>query len=151
MQPGRPEAARVVWNWREPPAGDARALRGARVRLVVSGVIALGVGSALALLASRGVAGGVILGLGLASVSTGSLAPPGVIRRLERAIAAAAQAVGIFLGAVLLAPVYFLVFAPFSLLLRRGRRDRLGRGFDRAAGTYWTKRAEPRRSAEHPF
>jgi len=44
---------------------------------------------------------------------------------------------------LLLVPIFYLAFAPFGLLLRRGRRDRLRRRLDPEAASHWEPHEGP--------
>jgi protein-S-isoprenylcysteine O-methyltransferase Ste14 len=57
---------------------------------------------------------------------------------------------GMAMSFLLLAAIFFLVFAPIGLVMRLVGRERLPRGFDRAATTYWIKRP-PSRPPESYF
>ncbi|MBX3273845.1 MAG: hypothetical protein KF729_26510 [Sandaracinaceae bacterium] len=146
---GRPEAAAAIWDWAhatdDRPARAARHRKAALVRALVAGLA----GGAFFYFERPLVAtlawslGG--LGLLLALVS-----PLGAYARLDRGVAAAGRAIGTALTWLLLTPVYFLFFAPFGWLLRRGPRDRLRRAYAPDAPTYWQKR-ERARSIDKPY
>jgi hypothetical protein len=72
--------------------------------------------------------------------AVGWLLPP-VMRIVYVTMACAAFPVGLVLGQVALASVYYLVLTPTGLALRALGYDPMSRGFDAEAETYWTRRA----------
>jgi hypothetical protein len=73
-------------------------------------------------------------------VAVAALLSPGLAYvAIERLFAAAGRALGGALTWLVLPPMFYLVFYPFGLLLRRGRRDRLSRFYEPSAPTYWEK------------
>jgi hypothetical protein len=152
---GRPEAAAEI----TPPidAALADALRVAKLQRggVLRGLVALCAAGILVFfgrwIASSiaGTLGSLTLVLALASPSKGYVA-------LTRAIERLGELVGTVLTWALLAPIFYLFFAPFGLLARRGRGDRMGRRFDPAAKSYWISRppktdVERRAELERPY
>ncbi len=136
---GRAEAAAAIWDWR-PAAGargDAAGEAGRkRLRGVVQALVTAGVGGLLLFFSLR-VPAFVAFGLaGLVGVSA-LVAPTSLFAAIEHAFLGLGRWTGWLLGWVLLVPVFYLFFAPFGRLLRRGRRDRLQRRFDREAPSYW--------------
>jgi hypothetical protein len=57
--------------------------------------------------------------------------------------------VGLVMSFVLLAAIYFLVFTPIGLLMRLVGRERVPRGFDRRATSYWIRRPAARPPASY--
>jgi hypothetical protein len=51
---------------------------------------------------------------------------------------------GMAMSFLLLAGIFFLVFAPIAFLMRLVGRERVPRGFNRTATTYWIKRPAAR-------
>lgn len=143
VRAGRPEAAAVIWRWKDPPddarARAARARRTGALRALVA-LIAAGVFVYL----DRTVAAAIASTLGVLTLALALLSPLGLYAALDRAVAALGRGVGLVLTWLLLAPVYYLFFAPFGLLFRRGRRDPLRRGFEADARSYWLKRDRAR-------
>jgi hypothetical protein len=137
--PGRPEAEAVIWDW--TPAADARddptAEAGRKRRQgVVQALVTAGAGAILVFLGLRLPA---FLAFGVAAVLGASalVAPLSLYAAIEHALLALGRRTGTLLGWVLLVPVFYLFFAPFGRLLRRGRRDRLQRRFEPDAPSYW--------------
>ena len=85
----------------------------------------------------------------LAAVISGlGLARPAWIRPVFVGWMLAAAPIGWCVSRLILTVVYFLVVTPIGLLRRLGKRDPLGRQFDRTASSYWTARppaADPAR------
>lgn len=136
---GRPEAAAAIWTWREAgtEAVDFAALaRRNRVRGALRGLAAAALGAGLLLLGLRTPATVVLTVAGVVTIAA-LVAPTSLYAALERGVAALGRWTGQGLGWVLLTPVFYLFFAPFGWLLRRGRRDRLQRSFDPEATSYW--------------
>jgi hypothetical protein len=57
---------------------------------------------------------------------------------------------GMLTSFVLLGAIYFLIFTPIGLVMRLVGRERVPRGFDRHAASYWVKRP-PARPSESYF
>ncbi len=66
--------------------------------------------------------------------------PAGIYAAISKILEALGRGIGQVLTALLLTPVYWLFFAPFGLLFRRGRNDSLARRSDASASSYWTER-----------
>lgn len=134
--PGRAEAAAASWEWRRTPATRGDEAGRKRLRGVIQALATAAVGAILLFLSLRGLAF-LAFGLGgLVGVSA-LVAPLSLYAAIERAFLALGRGTGWLLGWVLLVPVFYLFFAPFGRLLRRGRRDRLQRRLDRDAPSYW--------------
>jgi hypothetical protein len=136
---GRAEAAAAIWDWRRAlgARGDAAAEASRkRLRGVIQALVAAGMGAVLLFFSLRTPA---FLALGLAGLVGVSalVAPLSLFAAIEHAFLGLGRWTGALLGWVLLVPVFYLFFAPFGRLLRRGRRDRLQRRFDREAPSYW--------------
>lgn len=139
---GRAEAAAAVWVWRPAPATAATGVNPAsrqRRRGLLQALAAAVAGAGLLFFSFRGPA---FLAFGLAGVVglSALVAPTSLYAAIERLFLALGRWTGGLLAWALLAPVFYLFFTPFGRLLRRGRRDRLQRFFDRAAPSYWEPR-----------
>lgn len=149
VRPGKPEAAAAIWDWRA--ARDDRA------------VVARARKTALVRFAIASLAGGTLFYFGRAAVasvawSAGALtlllalaSPLRAYAAVDRAVTRVGEWVGGVLTWILLAPVFYLFFTPFGLLLRRGARDPMKRRFDSGLATYWTRREDDRPDLERPF
>lgn len=140
---GKPEAAATIWSWRVAGRPSHAALAGdVRRRGVRQAVVGAVVGTALYVFVSRRL-GGVALVLTAAIGTSALLSPLGVYAALERAFAALGRGVGRGLTWIMLPAIFFLFFAPFAALFRRGRRDSMQRYFDPQAPSYWSPRDTP--------
>lgn len=150
MRRGRPEAADVVWRWRERPGVErdriARLRRGGAVRAVAAGIV----GGVLMWL-DRPMLAAVALTLAMVTLVLAILSPGVGYARMERVVDRVASGVGAVVAFVLLAPVYFLFFVPFRMIARRGQRDRLRRRFERDRQTYWIRRESDEPRLEKPY
>jgi hypothetical protein len=139
VRPGRPEAAEVVWSWKpaataaSPDAGPVR-LRGA-----LQAAAGLAVGAGLFWFGRRtpaAVVSAIAAVVGLSAL----VSPFGVFAAIERSFDALGRGIGRVLMWIVLPAIFYLFFAPFSVLFRRGRRDSMKRAFDAEAESYWTPR-----------
>lgn len=137
---GPAAVSRVVWPWREA-AGDARgadrrsaaaARRGAAVRAAV------GLAVAAALAFWKPWLAVVVVAVSLLVLALALVSPLGAYARFEHALGRFAHGVGMAVTWLLMPLLYYLLFLPVGLLLRRGDKLRLTRGPDPAAATYWT-------------
>lgn len=143
MREGRPEAAATIWNpLGEPSDASARAARarlGACLRAIVAGAA-----GGVFLYLDRSVLAYIVFGIGGLTLIAGLFSPLGAYAAVERWVTRAGDLVGAALTWLLLAPVFFIVMAPFGLIAKRGKRDPLRRRIEPTAGTYWSERDEPR-------
>jgi hypothetical protein len=136
---GRAEAAAEIWDWRRARdvRGDLAAkARRSRLRGAVQALVATSAGAILLFFSLRlpaYVAFALAGVLGLSAI----VASRSLHAAIEHGLGALGRGTGTLLGWVLLVPVFYLFFAPFGRLLRRGRRDRLQRRFDPDAASYW--------------
>jgi hypothetical protein len=84
------------------------------------------------------------LGLGAALSILAGLRAPDRMKPLYVGLGRVTAPAGRILSAILLAAIFFLVVLPVGLLRRAAGADPLSRRFDRAAGSYWVPRREPR-------
>jgi len=95
--------------------------------------------AAVLLFFGRTIVGSIAGTLGTLTFLLAVFSPGGAYRALSAWIDRFAALVGRALAWILLAPVFFLFFVPFRLLLRRGPADTLARGFDRTRPSYWSR------------
>jgi len=145
------EAPAAIWDWRgesdDRAARAAKARRGAILRGVIGGLAGAGFFFLLARPSFAVVVwsiSGLTLLLGLAS-------PLGAYAALDRVVLGASRVVGAVLTWVLLTPVYYLFFAPFGALFRRGRRDKLQRALEKDRASYWREREGEDRPLDRPY
>lgn len=139
LRAGRPEAAAAIWDRQrevEAPVDFPALARRNRLRGLAQ---ALGAGAIGGAMWAFGIRTPAMIVFTVASVVGFSalVAPTSLYSGIERGFAGLGRLTGQALGWILLVPVFYLVFAPFRILLRRGRRDRLQRTIDPDAATYW--------------
>ena len=143
---GRPEAAAVIWAWRESGEGEAASDASTlRRRGTIQALVGITIGAVLFVFVSR-VAGAVVATIGSVILLSALFSPEGLFAAIERGFLAFGHWVGRFLTWVLMSAIFWLFFVPFAFLFRRGRRDTMRRFYEPDAETYWTGR-EPERSA----
>jgi hypothetical protein len=64
-------------------------------------------------------------------------------------LSAALLPIGLVVGEIVLAAVYFFIFAPVAIVFRVMGRDALQRSLDADAATYWQDSAEPSTAASY--
>lgn len=140
--------ARAAWERRpEDPAAKANTAAALRRRGLLQSAVGLVAGTLIWFFWHRYLAPVVwtLAALnGLAAIAS----PTGVYAAISRGLEALGRGIGRVLTVVLLTPVYWLFFAPFGLLRRRGRRDRLTRWIDPRAETYWRRREDEEMTLE---
>ena len=136
---GRPEAAEVIWRWRERPGLERERVARLRRGGIVRAVIAAAIGAAL-IAFDRTIVGSIALSIATITLALALASPGKGYAALERGIDRLAAIVGKVVAYLLLAPVFYLFFVPFRALARRGRRDRLMRELERDRASYWQKR-----------
>jgi fatty acid desaturase len=141
-------AARAAWDWARGSIPAPSRGRRRWASILVQLAAAIGVATALALGgAPRLAAATLAAGTALAAIAL--LSPDRLHPRMMELLRRIGRSVGTLTTWLLLTPFYFLVFTPFGLLTRRGRRDPLTRRWDRAARTYWLDRTEEPKRVEH--
>jgi hypothetical protein len=83
-----------------------------------------------------------LAGLGIIAATLASLRPQ-ALRWPFLGATLLALPLGLVIGELILAIIYFLLFLPVSLVFRLLGRDALERGIDRSAKTYWQPKAPP--------
>ncbi len=71
----------------------------------------------------------------------GLLSPGTAYAAVDRVFKWLGEGFGRVFSLLVFVPVFYLVFAPFGLLMRRGRRNRMEPRPDREAASYWKERA----------
>jgi hypothetical protein len=140
---GRPEAAAVVWNWRDRATGFRKVTAGrVRLRGLLQAALAALLGSAILFFWSRAI-GTAVLAIATIVAFSALASPLGLFAAIERLFLTLGHATGTLLTWILLVPVFYGFFVPFGRLMRRGRRDRLKRHLEADAETYWEPHAGP--------
>ena len=99
-------------------------------------------GRAAWVLAARGHAGAAaVVGVAAAAVPLCGLVNRALVRAVYLGTSRATYPVGLVVSHILLGLVYYGVLTPVGLVLRLTGHDPLGRRFDRAAPSYWRRRA----------
>lgn len=150
---GRPEAAAAIWDWRgqagEEDAGPSAS--SLRLKAIIQSVVGFTVGTLMLLFVSRTI-GLIALGLASLVLLAGLLSPRGLYLGIQRLFESTGNVVGKGMTWIIMVPLFYLFFAPFGLLMRRGRRDQLKCYYEPEATSYWephkTLTAESR---EHQF
>lgn len=152
QRPGRPEAAAAIWDQGQDAGAtgsetghDANRVRrrGALQALVGLGVAGAFYAFGYATLAV--VVASIASFIGLSAL----ISPLGLFAAIERGFAALGVWVGRGLTWLILPVIFYLVFTPFHLLFRRGRRDAMKRFYEPAAATYWSPRERGRAGSTH--
>jgi len=153
VDPRLSRTSEAIWNWPRadrPPAVPDPAIAAARRKGTVHALIGAAIGAVVFFVLPLWFPGGAahfrVLAVIAWSISgvilLAALVSPGwAYAGLDRGLQIAARAVGGVLTVVLMTPIFFLFFAPFRLLLRSGRRDRLMRAFPDTPSTYWIDRS----------
>ena len=139
---GSADASAAIWNWRSAK-GDAAAPSGLRrgkgvrqglVGLVMGAAVYFGLSPHMGLVAST-VSSFILI--------SALVSPDGVYAAIERLIGGLVGAVGKGGTAVVMVPVFYLIFLPFGVLFRRGRSDGMKRFYDESSDSYWLTRETP--------
>jgi hypothetical protein len=140
LRAGDPHASALIWDWRntaDPPTNTAE---DRRMKGVFQGVVGLVVGTALYLLLSEHM-GMLVWTVATLIMISALVSPDRAYAAIERFIDWLVQVVGKGVTLLVMVPVFYLVFLPFGLLLRRGRKDTMKRFYEDSADSYWLTRA----------
>ncbi len=148
MQPSV-EVCAVAWPWRQKSKPDlAAAARAARV----SGLIQAAVGFAAAGLfyfwLHRQTMATVVASLAFLNGAIALISPLGLYQKVTAAVAVLGRVIGQVVTWLLMPLVFFLLFLPVGLLLRRFGNLRLTRTPDRSLTTYWRDLPQADRTRE---
>ncbi len=135
---GRPEAAAAIWSWQTPePPKEPQTSAHLRRRGAIQAVAGFVAGSIFWLLEVKALAA-VALTIASFVLLSSLLSPTGLYGAIDRAFHALGQWIGRGLTWLLLPTLFYLVFFPFGVLFRRGRRDAMKRFFEAESETYWS-------------
>ena len=137
---GRPEASALIWPWHTAVAPSRSHRVSPRITGLLQALVAAAAGAGLNHYGWRELATGAWLLAALVAAAA-LVSPTGLYLALTRLFTATGRLVGRALGWILLPGLFFLVFAPFRFLFRRGRRDSMKRYFEPDAESYWSRRA----------
>ena len=139
-RPGRAEAAAAIWDWRsehsQTPAAQASR---PRLRGTLQALVGAGIGALIFALLSR-IAGTVVMSVAVVILLSALLSPAGLYAGIERLFAALGRRVGTALTWIVLPLLFYLVFLPFGMIFRSGRRDPMKRFYEADAESYWSPR-----------
>ncbi|WP_437963548.1 hypothetical protein WMF04_27905 [Sorangium sp. So ce260] len=138
------QRADAIWNFGAESTAHSEPARGSRLRRqgVVRSLLALTVAVVAHLLHWQvvswvaGAVGGITLFAALVS-------PAGLYAGIERGLEKFAGVVGEVVTWLVMVPVFYLVFLPFGLAARRGKKDPLKRFYEREAPSYWSAYRAP--------
>jgi hypothetical protein len=135
-RPVRPAASAVIWPWREGASQAAVSPSRVRRRALLQALAGAAFGSVCFLFWSRSVAYFAFAMAALVLVSA-LVSPSGLHAGMQRLFETTGRVLGRAMTWLLMAPLFYLFFLPFGMILRRGKRDRLRRYFDPEAESYW--------------
>jgi len=144
VAPGEGHTRSPIWDWRGAPSerSSEDGLPRARRRASLRAGAAAAIGAAVYLLWARTL-GVAIMTVACLLLAIALLAPSGLLQALERLFVRLGTFTARMLTWVLMVPLFYLVFLPFGLLFRRGRRDRLKRWLEPDASSYWEAHTGP--------
>ena len=151
MEPNA-QASSVAWSWRDRAAkADATRAREAasnRTKGLIGGAIGLAVAALLYFVFHKVRTAEVIAAVAILIALTALASPLGAYKALSRWLDRFAHAVGSAVTWVLMTVLFYLVFLPAGLFLRR--KLAVTRGADKRLPTYWiaTEERERARSPE---
>lgn len=144
-QPGRPEAAAIVWQWREKE--DAPNSAHGRLRLIgiAQGLVGVTVGITAHVYGFQKI-GTLAIVIACSVTLAALLSPTGLYASMQRLFVATGRVAGRGATWLVMVPLFYCIFWPFGLLMRRGRQDRMKRYYDHETESYWEPR--PQRQAD---
>ena len=139
-QPGRAKAAAAIWDWRgERSQTPAARPSKPRLRGTLQALAGAGIGALIFALLSR-IVGTVVMSIATLILLSALLSPAGLYAGIERLFAALGRRVGAALTWIVLPLLFYLVFLPFGMIFRSGRRDPMKRFYEADAESYWSPR-----------
>ena len=143
MQPnrGRSEAAGLIWDWRgrEAAARPTEPVHTIRIRGTAQALVGATAGGLIFRFVSPTV-GTIVLMISGVILASALLSPKGLFSAIERLFVSLGVGIGRVFTWILLPAIFYLVFLPFGVLFRRGRRDSMKRFYEPDADTYWSRR-----------
>lgn len=147
MEP-KAEASSVAWSWRDRAAGNAavvaREAAANRRKGLIGGAVGLAVAALLYFVFHRTVAAEVIAAIAVAVALLALASPLGAYKTLTRWLDRFAHAVGTAVTWVLMTVLFYLVFLPAGLFLRR--KLGISRNADPRLPSYWKATEERERA-----
>ena len=128
----------MIWDWRHADAPAEARPSASRERRVgtLQGLVAAAVGLLLMNYWSR-VVGSVVLVVSAVILLSALASPLGLYAGVQRLFLALGNFMGRLLTWIVMPFVFYVLFSPFGLVFRRGRRDRLKRFFEPDDASYW--------------
>lgn len=140
---GRPEASAAIWNWSESaPVAEVETNGAIRLRGTIRAMVA-GVVGGLVYYYLSNLVGIIVLGITSVLFLIAILSPTGANAVVERAFNRMSSFAGRMLTCIILPAIFYTIFVPFGLVLRRGKRDAMQRFYDQRE-SYWSKRDQGR-------
>lgn len=147
MEPNA-QASSVAWSWRDrtarAAAARAREAAANRTKGLIGGAVGLAVAALLYFVFHKGTAAGVVAAIAVLIALTALASPLGAYKTLSRWLDRFAHAVGSAVTWVLMTVLFYLVFLPAGLFLRR--KLAVTKGADRRLPTYWIATEERERA-----
>lgn len=151
MEP-RPAPSAVVWPWRERAAGDEarrlEAIRSARVRGLIQGVLGLAVATLVAFVFGKPILALFIASIGSIVGVSALVSPLGIYGGITRGVEKLGYGIGTLLTWLLMPLIFYFLFLPVGLFLRARNRLGITRGADPTLPTYWISTAEKKSTRE---
>ena len=143
LRAGRPEAAEVVWRWKERSGSKSSGQSPSRARLMgcIQGGVGVGLATAIYLLWSQTI-GMVVFSISTIVLFSALVSPLGLYRIIQGIFETLGTHTGRALTWLALVPLFYLFFLPFGLVFRSGRRDRMKRFFEPDEESYWEPHKE---------
>lgn len=146
-RPGRPEAAAVCFEWQadleaareeEKPSEAAAARKRGLTQVVITASLA----GLLYFFLSED-AGTIVAGIACVLLVASMAFPLSVYAAIEGVVSRIALGLQRGVTWFLMGAIFFCIFFPFSMMFRKGRKDKLKRWMEPEFDSYWNDRAEP--------
>ena len=140
--------ARVVWPWRTPPRAGAVGVWMRRRRVLFQGAAMAAIATLMTWWLGRYRMGLCLYCFSAVILAVGFLAPE-MFATLERLSRKLAGILALALTWILLAPFFYLCFAPARLILKLMGKDPMQRRLERNRSSYWMDHKPP--AAPRPY
>ena len=141
-------AAQMIWQWRAPVGNSPDGGRARRRRALIQCALTAAIATLLTLWFGRYRLGVCLYCFAAVIIIFGFLLPK-AFAALERLGRKLAHAAGFALTWILLAPFFYLCFAPARLILALSGKDPMQRRLDRGRTSYWMDYTPPK--AARPY
>jgi hypothetical protein len=138
LRSGDPAAAALIWNWKDANK-LVLGLPNRRTKGIIQGIAGLTAGTMLYVLISHHI--GMVVWT-IASVITfcAFVSPHGAYAAIERFIDWLVGVVGKSVTYLVMVPIFYLIFLPFGMLFRTGKKDAMKPFYEESAESYWLTR-----------